>query len=106
MQANCPACRAEWTVADQSALTVSCPDCGQVVSSRAQTPLPKDVGGETPSVNETREWSNEAPFRVCDIDTAELPVRMGRYQIESLIAEGGFSKVYLPSTRNSAAKWL
>ncbi len=93
MDVSCAICRAEWTVTDESADSVSCPGCGQMVLTRTPTPLPLVVNSDTPSVNETGEWHQGGISVAIGIDA--VPVRLGRYSIESLIAEGGFSKVYL-----------
>ncbi len=92
----CPICRAECTIDELSVDTVTCPTCGQQLSTRTGTPVPPDVViGDTPAAkDETREWHEEVVVPpAANIDV--LPVRLGRYFIESLIAQGGFAKVYL-----------
>ena len=90
----CPFCRAECTVDDLSADTVTCPTCGQQLSTRTGTPLQQVILGDTPAAkDETREWRETDLGTAVDIDV--LPVRLGRYFVESLIAQGGFAKVYL-----------
>ena len=94
MLLTCPICRAECTIDELSVDTVTCPTCGQQLSTRTGTPVPQDVIGDTPAAkDETREWHEEVVSPTADIDV--LPVRLGRYFIESLIARGGFAKVYL-----------
>ena len=94
MLLTCPICRAECTIDELSVDTVTCPTCGQQLSTRTGTPVPQDVIGDTPAAkDETREWHEGVVSRTADIDV--LPVRLGRYFIESLIARGGFAKVYL-----------
>ena len=90
----CPICRAECTVDDLSLDTVTCPTCGQQLSTRTGTPVPQDVIGNVQAEkDETREWSEVVFSPATAIDV--LPVRLGRYFIESQIAQGGFAKVYL-----------
>ncbi|MBC8115454.1 MAG: protein kinase [Candidatus Saccharimonas sp.] len=94
MLLTCPICRAECTVDDLSADTVTCPTCGQQLSTRTGTPVPQIVGGDTPAAkDDTLAWSDADVLPTADFDV--LPVRLGRYFIERLIAQGGFAKVYL-----------
>ena len=94
MLLTCPICRAECTIDNLSVDTVTCPTCGQQLSTRTGSPVSQVVIGDTPAAkDETREWHEEVVSPTADIDV--LPVRLGRYFIESLIAQGGFAKVYL-----------
>lgn len=91
---TCPICRAECTIDDLSVDSVTCPTCGQQLSTRTGSPASPVAIGETPAEkDETREWHEAVVSTAPDIDL--LPVRLGRYFIESLIAQGGFAKVYL-----------
>ena len=93
MLLTCPICRAECTVDDLSVDTVTCPTCGQQLSTHTEMPVQVVIGDTPAAKDETRAWReyNVAPTANLDI----LSVRMGRYFIESLIAQGGFAKVYL-----------
>ena len=94
MLLTCPICRAECTIDELSVDTVTCPTCGQQLSTRTGTPLPQVVIGDTPAAQDvTREWREGDVLPTADFNV--LPVRLGRYFIESLIAQGGFAKVYL-----------
>ena len=94
MLITCPICRAECTIDNLSVDTVTCPTCGQQLSTRTGSPASQVVIGDTPAAkDETREWHEADVVTAVDIDV--LPVRLGRYFIELLIAQGGFAKVYL-----------
>ena len=92
MLLTCPFCAAECTIDDLSVETVTCPNCGQELSTRTGTPVPRDVVGDLQATeDETRVWPGAIVPAPADINV--LPVRLGRYFIESLIAQGGFAKV-------------
>ena len=94
MLLTCPICRAECTIDELSVDTVTCPTCGQQLSTRTGAPVSQVAIGDTPAAkDQTREWHEADVGTATDIDV--LPVRLGRYFVESLIAQGGFAKVYL-----------
>ncbi len=94
MLLTCPNCRVECTVDNQSIDTMPCPTCGLELSTRTVMP-PRQVFLGKPSAPEaeTRDASESAFIKPAS--DFVLPVRMGKYFIESLISQGGFAKVYL-----------
>ncbi len=99
----CPLCSNECTVDDLPDISVTCPACGQQISTRTgatlvqpakETPASDVVAGWSVVLEETQDQPGAVrPRPVADFSV--LPLRQGKYCIESLIDEGGFARVYL-----------
>ncbi len=94
MLITCLNCRVECTVDNLSIDTMPCPTCGLELSTRTVMPPRQVFLGESHAPDaETRDEIESAVVQPAS--DFVLPVRMGKYFIESLISQGGFAKVYL-----------
>lgn len=90
----CPTCQTNCTVDETGAGAVTCPACGCIVSTHAGTPIDQQVLDNTPPTEEETRNANWGSAEAAPVEITALPVRMGRYSLEHLIAEGGFARVY------------
>ena len=99
IELKCTKCSISLKVKDDSTLGVACPSCGTVLSASSedsnQSPTidsPQRLLITPPDQGETK---TEVPvsFKI-PIQKDKLPVRMGRFLIETWVANGGFASVY------------
>ena len=86
MFVTCPICCAECTVDEAATGPITCPQCGQAISARTDTPGRGSTADGSIKTDETRDWNLAQELQSRQRD---------RYEIESLISEGGFARVYL-----------